>query len=388
VPLLVIRLTIPSIDEEDFQAVRDVLSTGYLVQGPRVAAFEANLAEYIGVPHAVAVSSGTAALHLSLLALAVRPNDLVVTTAYSFPATANVVELCGAEPVFVDICPDTFNLDPHSLRQTLKPLMASRKTARRVRAIMPVHAFGQLADMPAIQAVAAQYGVPVVEDAACALGARLADRQAGTWGVLGCFSFHPRKAITTGEGGLIVTADPSLARQLRTLRSHGQASDAPAPDFILPGFNYRMTEFQAALGCVQLGKLDRIVARRRSLAESYSRLLRESGFQTPVVPEGSEPVFQSYVVLVPEALAQHRDACIRYLRERGVEATIGTWHIPMTTYFRTHYGYKVGSFPVTDGVFARSVTLPLHEQLQDSEQEQVVNALRSWTTVQTEKGGP
>lgn len=383
-----IRLTIPSIDEEDFQAVRDVLSTGYLVQGPRVAAFEANLGEYIGIPHAVAVSSGTAALHLSLLALGIRPNDLVVTTAYSFPATANVVELCGARPVFVDICPDTFNLDPHSLKQTLKPLMTSRKTARRVRAIIPVHAFGQLADMPTIQAVASQYGVPVVEDAACALGARLADRQAGTWGALGCFSFHPRKAITTGEGGLIVTADSSLARQLRTLRNHGQASDAPSPDFILPGFNYRMTEFQAALGCVQLSKLDRIVAKRRLLAESYSRLLRESGFQTPVVLEGSESVFQSYVVLVPEALAQHRDTCIRYLRERGIEATIGTWHIPMTTYFHTRYGHKAGDFPVTDQVFARSLTLPLHEKLQDSEQEHIVSALRSWTSVNAGRGEP
>ncbi len=383
-----IRLTIPSIDEEDFQAVRDVLSTGYLVQGPRVAAFEACLAKYIGVQYAVAVSSGTAALHLSLLALGIRPNDLVVTTAYSFPATANVVELCGARPVFVDICPDTFNLDPQRLEETLESLMSSRETARRVRAIIPVHTFGQLADMPAILDLTSRYAIPVIEDAACALGARLAGRQAGTWGTLGCFSFHPRKAITTGEGGLIVTPQASLARQLRALRNHGQDPNAPGPDFVLPGFNYRMTEFQAALGCVQMDKLDRIISKRRSLAASYNRLLQGAQLQTPGVPRGSDPVFQSYVVLVPEALAQHRNDCIRYLRECGIEATIGTWHIPMTTYFRTRYGHRVGDFPVTDSVFARSLTLPLHEKLQDSEQEQIVSALRSWTSVNAGRGEP
>ncbi|MHC4402524.1 MAG: DegT/DnrJ/EryC1/StrS family aminotransferase, partial [Planctomycetota bacterium] len=177
-----IRLTIPSLDESDYRAVREVLESGFLVQGPKVATFERAVAGHVGVEHAVAVSSGTAALHLALLALGVGPDDLVVTTAYSWPATANVVVLCGAEPVFVDIRSDTYNIDPDALQSTLERLMAKTETARRVKAILPVHTFGQLADMPAILELAGRYDLPVVEDAACALGASLHDRQAGTWG--------------------------------------------------------------------------------------------------------------------------------------------------------------------------------------------------------------
>jgi perosamine synthetase len=243
-----IRLTIPSIEEEDLQAVEDVLKTGFLVQGENVAGFEKSLAEYLKADHAIAVSNGTAALHLSLLSLDVGPGDIVLVTAYSFTATANVIELCGAEPVFVDIQPDTFNMDPDCLRAELNRLMALKETRKRVKAILPVHAFGLMADMGRILAEAGKYGLPVIEDAACALGACLEDKPAGTWGTLGCFSFHPRKAITTGEGGVINTNDPILAKKLRALRNHGLDPDSPTPDFILPGLNYRMTEFQAALG--------------------------------------------------------------------------------------------------------------------------------------------
>lgn len=370
-----IRLAKPSIDEEDLKAVCAVLSTGYLVQGAQVGAFEAGLAERIGVPHAVVVSNGTAALHLALLALGTGPGDLVAVTAYSFPATANVIELCGARPVFVDICPDTFDIDPACLDRALGPLLSDRVGAGRVRAVIPVHAFGQLADMPQILDVASRYRVPVLEDAACALGARLDGRQAGTWGELGCFSFHPRKAITTGEGGLIVTASSAVASQLRALRNHGECRGESGPEFVVPGFNYRMTEFQAALGCVQLRKLDRIIARRRLLARSYDELLEPTGFVPPRVRDGSEHVFQSYVVLMPEGTAAKRQRCIEYLREQGVEATIGTWHMPLTSYFRKRYGYRPGDFPVTDDVFARSLTLPLHEELGPADQVKVRDAL-------------
>lgn len=370
-----IRLTIPSIDEEDLQAVREALASGYLVQGPRVAAFEQAVADYVGTKHAVAVSNCTAALHLALLALDIRPGDLVIVTAYSFIATANVIELCGAQPVFVDIQPDTFNMDPNCLAEVLKRLMAASETARRVKAILPVHTFGQMADMPAILELADQYELPVVEDAACALGATLHGRQAGTWGVMSCFSFHPRKAITTGEGGMIVTNDAALARRLRALRNHGQDPDAPSPDFILPGFNYRMTEFQAALGLTQRAKLDRIIAARRRLAAHYDELLKDTPLQAPAVAPGSQPVYQSYVVLLPERAAAWRAEMITRLKEQGVETTIGTWHMPMTTYFRTRYGYRMGDFPVADQVFARSLTLPLYEGLSEDEQKQVVQRL-------------
>ncbi len=370
-----IRLTIPSIEEDDLEAVREVLASGYLVQGPRVAAFEQAVAAYVGTRYAVAVSNCTAALHLALLALDVGPGDLVLVTAYSWPATANVIELCGAQPVFVDIRPDTFNLDPARQEEALRRLMAEADTARRMKAILPVHTFGQMADMPAILELAERYELPVVEDAACALGATLHGRQAGTWGVMGCFSFHPRKAITTGEGGIITTDDPNLVRRLRALRNHGQDPDASAPDFILPGFNYRMTEFQAALGITQMGKLERIIAARRSLAVRYNALLGDTPLHSPVVAAGAQHVYQSYVALLPETEAPRRADLIRRLRTEGVETTIGTWHIPLTAYFCSRYGFQPGSFPVVDSVFKRSLTLPLYESMTQSQQETGISSL-------------
>jgi dTDP-4-amino-4,6-dideoxygalactose transaminase len=311
--------------------------------------------------------------------LDVRAGDLVIVTAYSYTATANAIELCGAQPVFVDIRPDTFNMDPDRLTETLVRLAASSSVAGRVKAILPVHAFGQVAEMPAILAIADKYGVPVVEDAACALGATLADglsrRPAGAWGALGCFSFHPRKAITTGEGGLITTDRADLAWRLRALRNHGQDPDAAGVDFVMPGFNYRLTEFQAALGLTQMNKLGRIIAARRARAARYDALLTASPCQSPVVASGSAPVYQSYVALLPRDAAAARAGLIARLRAEGIETTIGTWHMPLTTYFRTRYGYRPGDFPVADEVFARSLTLPLHEQLTEAEQLQVVSRL-------------
>lgn len=370
-----IRLTIPSLEEDDLQAVCEVLLSGYLVQGQRVADFERQVAQYVGVDHAVAVSNCTAALHLALLAHDVGQGDLVCVTAYSWPATANVIELCGAQPVFVDIQPDTFNMDPACLEVTLRRLMDTPGTPHRVKAILPVHAFGQMADMPAILELAMRHGLPVIEDAACALGAALHGKQAGAWGAMGCFSFHPRKAITTGEGGIITTNDAVSAWRLRVLRNHGQDPNAATPDFVLPGFNYRMTEFQAALGCTQMTKLERIIAVRRRLAARYDAMLENTSFQRLQVPQDCQAVYQSYVILLPDAIAERRSELIRQLKDQGVETTIGTWHMPLTTFFRTRYGYRVGDFPVTDGIFARALTLPLHEYLREDEQDRVVNLL-------------
>jgi dTDP-4-amino-4,6-dideoxygalactose transaminase len=370
-----IRLIIPSIEEDDLKAVGEALASGYLVQGERVSTFEQAVADYVGSKYAVAVSNCTAALHLSLLALDVGPGDMVLVTAYSWIATANVIELCGAKPVFVDICPDTFNMDPKSLEKTLEQLGSDREKARRIKAIMPVHTFGQMADMEAILELANRYHLPVIEDAACALGATLNGQQAGTWGVMGCFSFHPRKAITTGEGGIITTNDSKLVRRIRALRNHGQDPEASSPDFIMPGLNYRMTEFQAALGLTQMRKLDRIIASRRRLAAFYDQLLVERPLQVPVVSPGNKSVYQSYVVLLPERFAVRRDGLIASLKNKGVESSIGTCHMPITTYYRAHYGYQTGDFPVTDHVFARSLTLPLYEALSEQEQRQVVDSL-------------
>lgn len=370
-----IRLTVPSIEADDLAAVREVLASGYLVQGSHVKRFEAAVAERAATSQAIAVSNCTAALHVALLAVGVQPGDLVVTSAYSFPATANAIELCGATPVFVDIEIESFNIDPEKLAPVLDELMRGDRRAR-VKAILPVHAFGHLADMARILAIAKPHGVPVIEDAACALGAVQTGRPAGGWATAGCFSFHPRKAVTTGEGGMVVTNDAALAARLRALRNHGIDSEAQTTDFILPGFNYRITDFQGAMGVSQLAKLDRIVAARRERAAIYDRMLSDGDFRPPVVKAGHEPVYQSYVALLPSEWAERRPRAIRALLERGVETTIGTWHVPMTRYYRERYGYKTGDFPVTDAVFARALTLPLHETLSIADQERVVSEIR------------
>ena len=370
-----IPLTRPSIGEDDLEAVASVLRSGQLVQGPSVARFEERIAAYVGAYHAVAVSSCTAALQMSLMALNIGPGDLVIVGAYSWPATANVVELCGAKPIFVDIDQDTFNINPDALAETLARLFRSPDVRRQVKAIIPIHVFGQMADMPRLTEIAERYGVPIIEDAACALGASMAGRQAGTWGHVGCFSFHPRKAITTGEGGAIVTNDARVARYVRALRNHGQdvAPDTPDP-FLLPGFNNRMTEFQAALGITQIAKMDRIISARRILARRYDTILSDAFCRSGSRAPDPAHVFQSYVVLIPAEAAPSRAELIRSLRAQGIETQIGTWHMPMITYYRSKYNFRIGEFPVCDEIARRALTLPLYEGLSETEQDKVAQA--------------
>ena len=370
-----IRLAVPSIDERDLQAVREVLATGFLVQGKHVAAFEAEIARYVGCEHAVAVSNCTAALQLALLALGVGPGDKVAVTTYSWPATANVIILCGAEPVFVDIEAESFNMDSAALERVLQ--------RERIKVVLPVHTFGSMADMPRILELAARHGAVVVEDAACALGSELDGRRAGSWGVMGCFSFHPRKAITTGEGGMITTNDAKLARQLRALRNHGLDPDSATPDFIMPGYNMRLTEFQAAMGLTQFAKLDRIIGSRRSQAAAYATLFAGSGIVPSREAPGSRHVFQSFVVLLPADAAARRAEIIASLKRADIETTIGTYHMPMTTFFRQRGRHVEGEFPVTDDVARRAMSLPVYEALSLDSQQTVVRALieqvRKWT---------
>jgi dTDP-4-amino-4,6-dideoxygalactose transaminase len=353
----VIRLMVPDIEAEDIEAVVEVLRGGHLVQGEQVRQFEALLAKTIDVDHVVTVNSGTAALHLALQALEIGPGDAVAVPAYTWPATANVVALVGADPVFVDIEPSSWGMDPYALQRVLA-------SDGRIKAIMPVHAFGRFADIVSINEVARACGIPIVEDAACALGATLVGRGAGSWGDLGCVSFHPRKVLTTGEGGAVATNDGSLAARLRMLRNHGLDPTASSPDFKIPGYNLRLTEFQASLGRGQLLRLERILGRRRALAAAYSACFADTPVEHPRPDDPAAHTYQSYVVLLPRRL-KSRHSLISTLRTEGIETTIGTHHVPLTTYFRERYRFRVGDFPVTDDVASRALTLPLHRDLDE-----------------------
>lgn len=363
-----IRLAHPPVDERDLAAVVAVLKSGWLVQGPEVKAFESETARLAGAAHGIAVTNGTAALHLALLALGIGPGDEVAVAAYSWPATANAIVLCGATPVFVDIEPGSLGMDPRCLDALLR-------TRAGIRAVLPVHVFGGFADMVAIRAVADAHRIPVLEDAACALGARLGGRPAGSWGAAACFSFHPRKLITTGEGGMVVTDDEALANRVRALRNHGLDPQSAEPDFILAGFNCRMTEFQGALGCVQLTKLHDLIAAHRRAVAWYAESLASLPVELPTAIEPEAHVYQAYVVLLPREAAPRRAQILARLRTGGVEATIGTHHIPLISYYRRQGGHRPGDFPATDDLAARAVALPMHHSLTRENAATVAEAL-------------
>lgn len=365
-----IRISRPDIDDRDVEAVEQVLRSGFLVQGARVAEFEAALVEAVGAQHAVAVANGTAALQLSLQACGIGPGDEVAVPTFTFPATANAVVLAGATPRFVDIEGDTLGMDPEALRRHLA-------VSPRIRAIMPVHAFGRLAQIEEIARIAEDAALPLIEDAACALGAHRAGRAAGTWGALGCFSFHPRKAATTGEGGAVVTDDATLAARLRTLRNHGMDAASALPDFIDAGHNLRLTEFQAALGRSQLARHAAMVATRRARSARYAELLDGLPVTLPCEVTAGEHCWQSYVVLLDTELAASRDRILAQLREHEIEANIGTYHVPLLSYYRRTLGHKPGDHPVGEDVAARTMALPMHSLLTDDEQERVARALRA-----------
>ena len=361
------RLNVPVLGLEELEAVGRVLESGYLTQGKVTEEFERAVADYVGAEAAFAVSSATTGLQLSLHALGIKPGDEVLMPAFSFPATANSVIQHGAVPVFVDTLRDTFALDPAALDEAVTP---------RTAAIMPVHPFGLCADMDAINAVADKHGLVVVEDSACALTATYQGRQAGVLGKAGVFSFHPRKIITTGEGGVITTNDGAMIDRLRILRSHGSVRGELYLEFVDAGYNYRMSDVQAAIGVVQMERLPDIARNRAKMAAELTSVLADvPRLRTPVVPEGLTHSFQSYVVMLDDDV--DRDAVIRSTRAAGVETTLGTYGMHLQPYFADRFRYTPEQFPEATRAHRQALTLPLHSKLVRRDLEEVATVLQA-----------
>jgi perosamine synthetase len=381
-----IPITRAMFDESDLAMIQEPLKSGWVVQGPYVKRFEDLFAEMTGGPHAVAVSSCTTALHVSVAALGLQPGDEVLVPAFTWIATPNCVEYMGARPVFVDVDLRTFNIDPGEIERHITP---------RTRGILPVHLFGLSADMEPILEIARRHHLWVIEDAACGFDSWYRGQHVGTLGELGCFSFHPRKAITTGEGGMITAPSAALAALCRTLRDHGASrSDLERHQqqysFLLAeyhrvGYNYRMTDIQGALGVSQMQKAGRIMAGRRAGAARYRELLRDiEWLQLPYEHNDYVHGYQSYVCLfqpeVPslfscERIFARRNALMAALEEKGIITRQGTHAPPHLHYYAAKYGIRPADYPNAYLAERTTITLPLYAQMTSEESAEVVDQL-------------
>ncbi|MCC7367909.1 MAG: DegT/DnrJ/EryC1/StrS family aminotransferase [Chloroflexi bacterium] len=367
-----IPITRPCVGEEEGNAAAEAVRSGWLSQGRQVQEFERELAAYIGVRNAVLTSNCTTALHLALVAAGVGPGDEVICPSFSFIATANAILHAGATPVFVDIDRQTYNTTPELLEAAI---------TAKTRALMPVDQIGLAADMPAIMALAKRRSLAVVEDAAPTLGATVNGQKVGTFADFTCFSFHPRKSITTGEGGLIATNDDVAAERLRAIRSHGVSTSAFARHasgttdievYNEVGWNYRMTDIQAAVGRVQLRKLDGILDERRRLARRYDELFApEPRIQTPFVPASRPHTYQSYCVRLQGGASRTR--IMAALADRGIASRRGVMASHLEPFYRELY--PTLSLPVTEAATAETLLLPLYVGMTEAEQDEAAAAL-------------
>lgn len=365
----------PYLGVEEERAAAEAVASGWIAQGPRVAEFEAAFAARLGAAHAVAVSSCTTALHLALVVAGIGPDDEVVVPSLSFIATANAARYVGARPVFAEVDLATACLTPATVEAALTPA---------TRAVIVVDQAGMPADVDAIRAVCEPRGVVVVEDAACAAGSTYHGRPVGADALLAAFSFHPRKILTTGEGGMVVTSDASLAERLVLLRQHGMsvsaadrhaAGGAVIEQYLEVGFNYRMTDIQAAVGLVQLGRLDEVIARRRHLAGRYAAGLSDvAGILLPADPPWGTTNHQSYWVTLPEQVADRRNDVMQVLAEQGISTRRGI----MASHLEPAYeGHPHAALPVTERLTNGSLILPLYHELSEADQDRVIDAFRN-----------
>ncbi|MBZ5647075.1 MAG: DegT/DnrJ/EryC1/StrS family aminotransferase [Acidobacteriia bacterium] len=364
----VIAVAKPVLAGNEAEAAANVVRSGWVMQGPQVAQFEREFAARVGAPHACAVSSGTTALHLALLAVGVRPDDEVITVSHSYIATANSIRYCGAVPVFADIDPDTFNLDPKLIEAAITP---------RTRAILCVHQMGMPCELAAVLHIARKHRIAVVEDAACAIGSEILWE--GEWQKIGrphgdvaCFSFHPRKLVTTGDGGMIVTANGDWDRQFRLWRSHGM-SQQPAEHYPVLGYNYRMTDIQAAIGREQLRRLPEMIARRRALADRYRELLRGTEVTPPAEPSNARSNWQSYCVRLPQGADQA--TVMDAMQKAGISTRRGV----MCAHREPAYAHEPwragGPLRKSEEAQDQCLILPLYPQMSEGDPERVVKAL-------------
>ena len=346
--------------------LRAILESGQLTSGKYVARFEKEIARYLGVPFAVTTTSATTALHMAMEAMKIGDGDEVLVSDFSFPASGNTVVQTGATPVFVDCVPGRFDLDPNDLAKRITP---------KSKAVMVVHPFGQPADMTRINEIAGRHGLKVIEDAACALGTRHGNRMCGTLSDAGCFSFHPRKLLNTGEGGLIATSDKALQEMLAVLRTHGGVRDEVGLKFVENGYNYRMTEMQAALGLSQLAHFEESLVERRRLAKLYmDRFAKVPGVSVPLSGAPQECTFQSFVVMLDDKI--NRNRVVKELRARDIESTLGTYAMHRHPAF-AQYGYTAGDLPHSLRAERQSLTLPLYAGMGDDTVTLIVDAIRS-----------
>lgn len=365
-----IKLSKPSIGKDEIEAVKKVLLSGQLVHGEECNLFEKELSAYLNCEDVVLVSSCTAALHLSLIALGIGKGDAVIVPAFTFPATVNAVELTGARPILVDVSLNTYDIDVTKIEETINNWHGSEK----IRAIVPVHEFGCPVEMTKIMHIANKYSLLVIEDAACALGSMYNGKKIGTFGSAGCFSFHPRKAITTGEGGAIAVNDKNLAEKLRVLRNHGIKYVNNAADFVLPGYNYRMTNLQAALGRTQLKKFDMWLQKRNKLQEIYREQLSNLKFiSLPKNINGHS--WQTFMIILNEQI--NRSEFIFNLRNQGVEANLGAQAIHCLKYYKEKYNYQESDFLNADKLYKYGVAVPFYQDMAEDDVAFVCNKIVS-----------